>query len=60
MENLLTCDQGSINVSFPGKEQIDIGYIRVKGLWVFFFFFFSFFFLSQVINNDLNQKKKKL
>lgn len=59
MENLLTCDQGSINVSFPGKEQIDIGYIRVKGLWVVFFFF-SFFFLSQVINNDLNQKKKKL
>jgi len=36
MENLLTCDRGSINVFCPGKEQIDIGYIRVKGLWVVF------------------------
>ena len=32
MENLLTCDRGSINVFCPGKEQIDIGYIRVKAL----------------------------
>lgn len=49
MERSLTCDQGSINVSFPGKEEVDIDCIGVKGLWVFFFFFFP----PQVINNDL-------
>lgn len=49
MERSLTCDQGSINVSFPGKEEVDIDCIGVKGLWVFFFFFF----FPQVINNDL-------
>ena len=53
MERLLTCDQGSINVSFPGKEEIDIGCIGVKGLWVFFFFFPPK--LSTMI---YNQKKK--
>ena len=57
MENLLTCDRGSINVFCPGKEQIDIGYIRVKGLWVVFFF--PFFPSPKLSTMIYNQKKKK-